>query len=374
MNLKCVVLGTVILFVTSCGSKQQTSVKQEEAVEFPTLVLEKQEAVLNSIYPATIKGQEDIEIRPHIDGFIKEIYIDEGSIVRKGQKLFLIDSPQADQALTTSKAAVVSAEAQLSTAKLNVDRIRPLAEKGIVSQVQLQTLENAYESAVAILEQAKASYANAQATKSWTSVTSPVDGVAGSITYRVGSLVSSANILTVVANTNNVFAYFSLNEKTLLDMMSKLEGNTQAEKIKSLPPLSLILADGSSYSEKGKIETINGVINTSTGSANFRAEFPNKKGILRSGTSGRVVIPKVLSDVYVIPQKATFAQQDKILVYKVEGDTTVQTIISVLPMPDGKSYAVTEGLNAGDRIIFDNLATVRNGMKIKVKDQIVEKK
>jgi membrane fusion protein (multidrug efflux system) len=357
----------VLLLLAGCGKKTEAPNRNATALsEYPTMVVDIQNTALESVYPVTVRGKEDIEIRPRIDGFIDAIYIDEGSVVRKGQSLFKINSPQAEQALTTARAAVSSAEAQVNTAKLNVDRMKPLADKGIVSQVQLETYQNAYTSALAMKEQAKASLLNAQATLSWTDVTSPVDGVTGAIPYRQGSLVNNQYVLTTVANTSNVFAYFSLNEKALTGFLNTLEGNTQAEKIKNAPEVSLILADGAVYQEKGKIETITGTINITTGTANLRAEFPNKQGILRSGISGKIVIPRTLDNIILIPQKATFAQQDKVLVYKVQGDSVVQKAISVISVPDGKTYAVTDGLNSGDRIVTDGVATLNNGKKIKV--------
>jgi len=366
MKVKKIVYGALALLMTvSCGKKSGSGGEEVSPQAYPTITVSKQQAHLESVYPVIIRGQEDIEIRPRIDGFIEAIYVDEGSVVRKGQTLFKINSPQSEQGVITAKAAIESAQAQVNTAKLNVDRIRPLAERGIVSNVQLETTINAYEAALAARSQAEASLVNANANLSWATVTSPVDGVVGSIPYRQGSLVDRASVLTTVANTNNVFAYFSLNEKALLEFLQKLEGNTQAEKIKNIPPVTLTLADKSVYPEKGKIETITGTVNITTGSANLRAEFPNKQGILRSGTSGTVSIPRTLDDVFVIPQKATFAQQDKILVYMVQGDSVAQKVISVIPIQDGKSYAVTEGLKEGDRIVTDGLATLQNGKKIK---------
>lgn len=374
MNLKRLSVGSLslsILLLASCGGKQDTNT-QSAPEAYETAVLAEQSAQLEVSFPATIKGQEDIEIRPRIDGFIEGIYVDEGSVVRKGQVLFRINSPSAQQELTTARAAVNSAQAQVNTAKLNVDRYRPLAAEGIISNVQLETAQNSYETALAALAQAKASVANAQAKVSWTEVSSPVDGIVGSIPYRIGSLVDKANVLTTVANTNNVFAYFSLNEKDLMSLLQSLEGKTQAEKIKNLPNVKLILADKSEYSEPGRIETISGVVNVSTGSVSFRAEFPNKQGMLRSGTSGRVVIPTSLENTLVIPQKATFSIQDKVLVFKVQGDSVVQTVIKATSMPGGKSYAITEGLKAGDRIVTSGVATLNNGKKIAVKDAPAE--
>jgi len=365
MKIKKIVIGAVAFtLLLSCGRKQEAS--QQDQLPYPTEVLSEQDTELLAIYPVSIKGQEDIEIRPRIDGFIDAIHIDEGSVVRKGQMLFKINSPQAEQALISAQASVKSAQARVNTANTNVKRIRPLAEEGIVSNVQLATAEDSYQSAVADLEQAQATLRNAQATLSWTNVSSPVDGFVGAIPFRQGSLVNSSNVLTTVANTSNVFAYFSLNEKELRAFMNNLEGRTQEEKIKNIPDVTLTLADGTVYPEKGKIGTITGVLNITTGSANFRAEFPNKHGELKSGTSGTISIPRKLSDVFVIPQKATFPQQDKILVYVVQGDSVMQRVISVIPTPDGKNYAVTGGLKAGEKIVMDGIATLSNGKKIQV--------
>jgi membrane fusion protein (multidrug efflux system) len=326
-----------------------------------------QNVQLVSVYPATIKGQDDTEIRPRIDGFIEAVYVDEGAVVKKGQSLFKINSPTAEQALRTAQAAVESAAAQVNTAKLNVDRIKPLADQGIVSKVQLDTYQNAWLSAQAALAQAKAQLTNAQAQMSWTSVSSPVDGIVGSIPYRLGSLVNNGNVLTTVSSTHNAFAYFSINEKDLVSLLDSLPGKNQAEKITRLPDVSFKMADGTLYDEKGKVKTITGLVNVNTGTVTLRAEFPNAQSALRSGFSGNIILPKLMSDAIVIPQKATFTRQDKYLVYKVQGDSVVSKLIVVLPTPDGKSYVVTDGLSAGDRIVSDGIATLSEGKKIKIK-------
>lgn len=365
MNLKTTSVAIFsVLLLASCGKTKETA--SQEAPSYPTEVVNRQSAELQTVYPTTVKGKEDIQIKPRVGGFIENLYIDEGSVVQKGQLLFTINSPQSEQAVLTAQAAVNSAQANLSTAEVNVNRYRPLTEKGIVSKVQLQTYENAYAAAQAALAQAKASLNEAQAALSWTRVTSPVNGIAGQISFRQGSLVTSSDVLTTIANTDDVFAYFSMNEKDLMRVLNSTQGTTQAEKIKNLPNVTLILADGSTYPETGKIETISGLVNVSTGSVDFRAEFPNKGGHLRSGSSGKLIMPKVVDSVFVIPQKATFAQLDKTLVYKVQGDSVVSTIISVEAMPDGKNFAVTEGLSEGERIVTDGLATLKDGMKIKV--------
>lgn len=365
MKFKRIILGAfaLSLLVVSCGPKQDD--KQKEIPEYPTTVIQKQSTQLESSYPAQIKGQEDIEIRPRIDGFVKDIFVDEGSIVKKGQKLFSIDSPSSEQGIRTAKAAVAAAEAQVQTAQLNVDRIEPLARQGIVSKVQYDTNVNALLSAKAALTQAKAQEYNANEVLKWSVVTSPVDGIVGQIPYRLGSLVDRANVLTTVANTQEVYVYFSVNEIMLMDLLSKLEGNTQKEKIKNMPEVELRLKNGSSYGYKGKISTIEGQVDRSTGTTRLRANFPNPEGLLRSGFIATIVIPTYVEDAIVIPQKSTYPQQNKNLAYVVKGDSVVSTLIEITPTPDGKHYVVNSGLSEGDRIVADGLISLRDGMKIK---------
>lgn len=353
-----------VLVLASCGNKSEQQEQQPDL--YPTEVLSKRDATLETSFPVTIRGTEDVDVKPRIDGWIVDVYVDEGAIVRKGQRLFKIDSPQSQQAVTTAEAAISSAQAQVNTAQVNLDRMRPLAEKEIISNVQILTYENALTAAKASLAQAQAQLKNARATLSWTDVTSPVDGVVGKINLRQGNLVNNGTVLTSVSSIGNVYANFSLNEKAIIDLLGTLEGKTQTEKIKNIPEVTLTLNGGNVYPEKGKVETISGVVDIATGSVNLRAIFPNPGGILKSGSSGTLSIPRTLNDVFVIPQKSTFQQQDKVLVYKVQGDSVVQNIISVLPMPDGKTYAVTGGLSDGERIVTDNLISLSAGKKVRI--------
>ncbi len=359
--------GLTLILLSSCGGTQEQQV-ETVVPEYPVMTLSAQNAVMEMQFPVNIKGQEDIDIKPRIDGFIKEIKVDEGSVVNAGQVLFVIDSPLAEQNLNTAKAAVLSAEAQVQTAQLSVDKIKPLAEKGIVSQVQYDTQNNMLTTAKAAKKQAEASLGIAQANYGWTRVTSPVSGIVGSIPFRLGSLVNNASVLTTVANTGSVLTYFSMSEVQLMQILQNLEGDTQAEKINNLPEVELILKDKTKYSEKGKIKTISGQVQTGTGSVMFRAEFPNPNGVLRSGFSGTVIIPQAVNDALVIPQAATFQRQNKILAYKYQGDSIVSTLIDVQTLPDGKSYIVSRGLATGDKIVESGVATLKEGQKIKAKN------
>jgi len=353
MNKKLMFGSLVLLvFISSCSKKQTAGNMPDQIKTYPVEAVSTQNVELATVYPAVLKGQDDVDIKPRVDGFIEKVYVDEGAIVHKGQPLFKINSPASVQNLQ-------NAEASYNTAKLDVDRIRPLTDKGIYSKVKLSTYENALASAKAALDEAKAML-------SWATVTSPVNGIVGTINFRQGSLVSNTSVLTSVANTTTIIAYFSINEKDLLELLKSQQGNTQAEKIKNMPRVKLLLSDGTEYEETGKIETISGVVDAVSGSVNFRASFPNKHGLLRSGSSGKITIPQPVSNALVIPQKATFSQQDKVLVFKVVGDSVVQKAITVQATPDGQSYVVLTGLASGDKIVTDGIATLKNGQKIKV--------
>lgn len=356
------IIGLVIFNSCNRGSGERPA----SAKEYPTLEVVKQNTILHKTYPATVKGQEDIEIRPRVDGFIEEIYIDEGSVVKKGQPLFRIDSPQSEKEYISAQAQVESAKATVNTALLDVERVRPLSEKGIISDVQLKSAQNAYELALASLAQAEATLRNAAATRSWANITSPVDGIIGTIPYRQGSLVNSQNVLTTVANTGNVYAYFSINEKDLMEMCSRFGVTSQEGIVGNMPKVTLLLPNGDEYTEKGTIETIAGVVSTTTGSVNLRASFPNTGNFLRSGISGKIILPFEIEDVYVIPQEATFALQDKVMVYTVQTDTVRAKTISVLALADGRHYAVTGGLSERQTIVSGGVATLSDGAVINI--------
>lgn len=350
----------------SCNKKQDQ--QQEVVPAYPVMDITKQNAEMLSTYSANVKGEEDIQIKPRVDGEIKSVLVEEGQVVTKGQALFVIDSPQSEQAYRTAKAAVASAEAQVQTALINVNRLQPLAQEGIVSDVQYKTAVNSYDVAVATLEQAKASLYNASEVKGWTTVTSPVDGAVNNIPYRQGSLVNTSTVLTTIANTKGVYVYFSIDESYLMSFLSQLSGNTQAEKINNIDSVTLILKDGSVYGYKGKVKTIDGIVNSTTGTVMLRADFPNPNRLLKSGFSGTVTIPRYLENVIVIPQKSTYSLQNKVFAYKfVDNSVTLSTIIDVIPTPDGQSYVVTNGLQVGDKIVSDGLATLKDNMKIKAK-------
>ncbi|AXB58196.1 efflux RND transporter periplasmic adaptor subunit [Flavobacterium fluviale] len=363
------------IVIASCGKNDKSAQAggAPQIKEYKTVTLQPESATLNSDFPASIQGQQNIEIRPRVEGYIDKIFVDEGAVVKAGQPLFKISAPEYEQQVRTATASIKSAQADLSAAKLAVNKVKPLVEKGIISKYDLESAQYTYESAQANLAQANAALVNAKTNLGYTTVTSPVNGVVGSIPFRLGSLVSSNTTepLTTVSSIGNVYAYFAMNEKMLLNFtQNNSTGASLAQKIKSMPAVSLLLSDGSAYDEKGHIETVNGLINTETGSVNIRARFPNPKGIIRSGSSTTVRIPTDVKDAIIVPQSATFELQDKIFAVVLGKDgKTRNANITILDNAAGNYYVVTEGLKAGDEIVLEGVASLKEGTEIKAQNQ-----
>lgn len=365
LNLACVSLAVASIALTSCGGQQQS--QQAGAPSLAVLTVQSTDSELHHTYPATIKGKTDIDIRPQVTGFITKVHVDEGQHVRKGQPLFTIDQVQYQAAVDQAEAALNSARTAVSTAELTEANKRRLFDKNIISEYEWQMAANQLSQAKAQLSQAQAAVTNARKNLAYTVVTAPSDGVVGTIPNREGSLASPSSVqpLTTVSDNNQVYAYFSLNEKDILDLT---DGGKRplAEAIADMPPVKLSLANGTQYPLEGKVATVSGVIDNTTGSASVRALFDNPNGMLRSGNTGQVSVPVISHDVISIPQPATFEIQNLRYVFTLnDSNITVPTKIEVLPLNDGKQYIVTEGLNPGDRIVVEGVGTsVRGGMPV----------
>lgn len=357
--------GATLLSLSSCGKKEQQ--QQAQAPEIATMTLSLGNSEVESSYPAQIKGKTDIEIRPQVTGFITKVHVDEGQHVVKGQTLFTLDQVQYQAAVDQASASVRAAQTAVNTAKITADTKRQLFDKNIISQYEYQVAQNNLANAQAALSQANAALANARKNLSYTVVTAPSSGVVGSIPSREGSLASpsSAQPLTTISDNSEVYAYFSLTEKDLLKLTN---GGTRSlnAAIDSMPAVQLRLSDGTMYPTSGKVATVSGVINTSTGAASVRALFNNPSGMLRSGSTGSVVIPNVSESVIVIPQKATYELQDRRFVYVVNDSNKVASApITVAEYNDGQNYVVTSGLKPGDRIAIEGVGTVvKDGITI----------
>ncbi len=352
------------LALVSCGSKSSNQMG-EASNDFAVVTVQTTVADLKTSYPATIKGMQDIEIRPKVSGYLVKLLVDEGATVRKGQPLFLIDSEQYRAAVKSAQAQIKVCRANIATQKLTVENKRMLFKQNIISSYDMQMAENTLASYEAQLAAAEAQLQSAQDNLRWCTVTSPADGVVGSIPYRVGSLVSSqsASALTTVSNISKMYVYFSMTEKQLLALTRETGGVSAA--LKKMPAVSLVLADGTTYSQTGEISTVSGVIDQTTGSVQMRATFDNAGHVLRSGGTGSILVPTHSDAAIKIAQKATYDIQDKKFVYVVNADKTVAPReITVLPQNDGQTYVVTSGLRAGERIVVDGVNQLKNGQKI----------
>lgn len=316
-------------------------------------------------YPATIKGLQDIEVRPQVSGLIVKLCVDEGATVRKGQALFQIDPTQYKAAYDQAAASVKSAKANLETITATERNKKMLHDQKIISDFEYQTAVNNLLTAKANLAQAEAAYTAAKQNLDFCTVKSPSDGVIGTFPYRIGALVSPSisEPLTTVSEIGDMYVYFSMTEKQLLDLTRA--GGTLKEQLEKMPAVKLQLADGTMYDAEGKIDAVSGVIDQTTGSVSMRAIFPNKQNILRSGGMANVVFPYTMSEIILIPQTATQEIQDKKFVYVLQPDSTLKhTEIQISNLNDGKNYIVTGGLKEGDQIVVEGVQTLQDGQKI----------
>ena len=346
--------------------------------EFPVVAVGTSSTTMQSTYPAVIKGVQDVEIHPKVQGFIVQINVKEGQTVSAGQVLFVLDNATFQAQVRQAQAQVNTATASLNTAKLTYENSQKLHASGVIGDYELQSSKNNYESAVAGLAAAQASLASAKESLSYCFVKSPAAGVVGSLPFKVGTLVSASNTLTTVSNISSMEVYFSMTEKDVLAMGKNAGGLTGA--IDAMPAVKLKLADGTEYDQEGRVTKMSGVIDAGTGSVQIIAVFPNPGKVLKSGGSGAIIIPKNNNDAIIIPQGCVSEVQDKKFVYLLDKDNKVKyTEIKVDPQNDGNNYIVTEGLKTGDKYVTNGITKLRDGMEIvpitpekyqqKIKDQ-----
>ena len=357
-NVLFVAAVCVLATLTSCGGSKKGGLPDFGDDEFAVATIGTSSAALQTTYPATIKGIQDVEVRPKVSGFITKVFVHEGQTVSAGQALFSIDSE-------TYQAAVRSAAAAVNTAKLTYQNNKKLYDSKIIGEFELSTAANSYATAKAQVAQAEAALASAREQLAWCTVTSPSAGVVGSLPFKVGALVSaSGQALTTVSNISTMEVFFSLSESQILSM-SKTNGSIQAA-IAAFPAVKLQLADGSIYNHPGKVVKMSGVIDATSGSISLIAHFANPEKLLKSGGAGSIVVPNDHNSAIVIPQEACSQVQDKIFVYIVTKDNKVKySEIKVNPQDDGKNYIVTAGLHVGDRIVLKGITKLTDGQQIK---------
>lgn len=348
----------VFLIVASCTNKEQpaTAATQGPAPTFPVVTMQPKTVTSYKEYPTSLEGVVNSAVRAKVSGYIQKVMVDEGQKVRKGQVLFKLETQSLSQDASAAKA-------RINVAQVEVNKLIPLVEKNIISSVQLET-------AKANLAQAKANYSSVSASIAYGTIRSQVDGYVGAINYREGALVSPADPtpLTTVSDISKVYAFFSLNESEYLDFLQNSEGENLEEKLANYANINLILANGSTYTEKGKIETSTGQVNKNTGTVSLRAVFNNPNQLLTNGNSGKIQIPSVFENAIVVPQQATYEQQGNIMLFKLSENNTVATSIIKVKAAVGNLYVVESGINLKDKIVASGVGKLRSGAAITPQD------
>ena len=358
MKSKIALLALGCLAFTSCSKKQGMPTGDNKHV---VETITPQVAEITTSYPAAIRSCQDVNIVAKVSGHIMKVYVKEGQEVRAGQPLFLIDPTLYNAAVKSAEAAVKIAETSIETQRLNVENKEMLHSKGIISDFDLRSAKNQLATLEAQLASANAQLANAKDQLGFCTITSPTNGVVGKINYRQGTLASPSlpQPLTVVSDLREMYVYFSMAEKQVLNL------GGQASALASFPEVSLRMANGQVFERQGKIAAISGVIDASTGSLQVRADFSNPNRILRSGGTGTIEVPTSDSAAVMVPQIAVVDVQEKKFVYTLGEDNKVKyTEIKVLSQNDGQHYIVTGGVKIGDCIVVEGVSTLKDGMEI----------
>ena len=365
MNLKYMtILGTVVASIlSSCSNNSQ---RQMPAANFETMKVTTKDVTMTTKYSATIRGRQDIDIMPQVSGTLTKLCVTEGQVVKTGQTLFIIDQVPYQAALNTALASLESAKAQLATSELEYESKKKLFDQSVISEFDLQKANNSLQTAKAQVAQCQAQVVNARNNLSYTVVKSPSNGIVGTLPYRQGALVgpTMGQPLTTVSDNNQMYVYFSINEAQLLTM-TRESGSAEAA-ISAMPEIKLILVDGSEYKYAGKVESVSGVVDRSTGTVQVRAVFDNPEKLLHSGSTGHVIIPTVYKDKIVIPTPATVQIQDKFKVYLVDKDNIAhEKLVVTEPHSNGKEYVIKDGLKVGDVIVAEGAGMLKDGQDIK---------
>lgn len=352
----------IILFLYSCSPGKP---KQEAAAPPPTEVvtIKAGNTTTENEYTASLEGKVNIEIRSQVEGILAQVLVDEGAFVNAGQPLFRINDQPFREQYNSAVASLHAAEAAMASSQLEIDKLTPLVQGKVVSDIQLKTARTARQLAIANAEQAKAAVAAAQINMGYTTIKAPVSGYVGRLPKKQGSLVNRADIepLTTLSDVKEVYAYFSLSEGDFIHFKEQYPGNTINDKLKALPPVSLLLADNSTYAEKGRITMIDGQFDKHTGAITLRASFPNPQGLLRSGNTGKIRLTISHADAIIVPASATVEVQDKVFVYTVgDSNKVTKQPISIIGK-NGADYLVQDGVKPGDRIVYNGIDHLQDG-------------
>jgi membrane fusion protein (multidrug efflux system) len=367
----------LILILNACGKKGE---QQKPPKSIPAVEVTQKTITTYQNFPTTIEGTNNNDVRAKINGYILEVLVDEGQHVRQGQALFRLETnvlaPNASAAksgITAASANIEASKANVNAARIEVDKLQPLVDKGIISNVPLETAKanllranGQLSQANAAYEQAQANYKSAAASVDYSIIKAPISGILGKINFRKGALVGPSDPMpiTKISDTRELYAYFSMNEAEYLDFLGNIDGTSVSDKVRNLPMVELLLANESIYSEKGKITTVTGQIDPTTGSIQFRVSFPNPSGILTNGNTGEIRIPKQFNNAMIVPESALYEQQGNIFLYKIVSDSVVATKVNVTARTNNMGI-INDGVKIGDKIAAQGVGTLKTGMKVK---------
>jgi len=363
--MKSFILALLALSLYGCSSKPQT----QQAPPPPSLPVAAVTAGTQTTYqeyPASIEGTVNVEIRPQVSGALDKVFVDEGAFVSAGQPIFKINEQPYRAALNNAIAALHAAEATQLNSQLEIDKLTPLVENKVVSEYQLKTAKATNQVAKANIEQAKANISTAQINLGYTLIKAPVSGYIGRLIKKQGSLVAPTDVdaLTQLSDVHEVHVYFSLGEKDFVNFKEQYPGQTLGDKLKQLPAVSLLLADGTEYAKQGKIDMIDGQFDKNTGAITVRASFANQQGLLRSGNTGKVRLSLEHKDALIIPESATVDMQDKVFVFTVGDSSKVKKAAITIVGKNGDNYLVKDGVKVGDQIVLSGVDKLQEGMVI----------
>ena len=361
-SLKWTLMLGALVGLGSCG----IDMPKETKSSFETMTVKKSDIELPYKFSARMKGQNDVTVTPQVSGQLMKICVSEGQQVKRGQTLFVIDSRNAQLELEAAQANLQAALASENSAKLEYESNKNLFDKKIVSSYMLNNSENAYKQAQAAVAQARAAVNRARVNLGFCTITANVSGVIGEIPVRVGDQVSPATQLTILSGNTAMYAEISVTEAIIENMVKEGVKASDIDKhIAKSPDATFVMKNGTEYPHKGRVISMTGVVNATTGSLTAKVSFPNPDGHLYSGIQGTVVMNFAEKGVIVIPQNAVVRLQDKSQVYMVKADSTATAVeVTTEDTGNGKEFIVLTGLKAGDRIVTTGANNVTEGQKV----------
>ena len=357
-------VGLLSAGLASCGTNSQAdspATTEADILELPVTRLTARDTVLTREYVADVQAVRNVELRARVRGFLDKIYVDEGKPVKKGQPLFQINDAEYRTRLARARATLSNATAQARVANLELDRVKMLTEKNVISKTELDVAKAKLTAAQSTIQEARSAASNAELMLSYTTIRAPFDGMVNRELLKVGSLIDDSTLLTTVSDTRAVFAYFNVSEAEYLEFAKTRQQNPA----RSTNKVHLVLADGTTYPQPGTVETVEGQFQSSTGSIAFRARFDNPKQLLRHGATGKVRLTNTVPDAVLVPQKAVFEMQDQNYVYVVDNKGTVHQKNFVPKSRLSAFYVVQSGLEPGEQVVCEGTQDLRDGNRIK---------